>query len=69
MPLKRTAVAEGLYQTPEAPDLANSFIGFVERYGRSFEFGLATRHTLAHRPLDTDRRHGRHPSAHARSVG
>ena len=51
--LKRMAVAEGLYSTKEAPDLANSFIGFVEQNGRSFELGLATRHGLAHRPLDT----------------
>jgi heterodisulfide reductase subunit C len=51
--LKRMAVSEGLYSTKEAPDLANSFIGFVEQNGRSFEFGLATRHGLAHRPLDT----------------
>lgn len=51
--LKRMAVAEGLYTDRDAPDWSNSFIGYVEQYGRSFEFGLATRYHLTHNPLDT----------------
>lgn len=53
--LKRMAVQEKLYQesdAAEAPDFSNTFIEYVERYGRSFEFGLATRHHLRHHPLD-----------------
>jgi len=49
--LKRMSVAAGLYEDSTAPDLSDTFVGYVERYGRSFEFGLATRHNLRHRPL------------------
>ena len=49
--LKRMAVAEGLYEDRDAPDFSSSFIGYVEQYGRSFEFGLATRYHLSHHPL------------------
>ena len=49
--LKRMAVREKLYDDRDAPDWSQSFIGFVETYGRSFEFGLATRYHLTHRPL------------------
>ena len=49
--LKRLAVKEKLYDDSSAPDFSNSFIGFVENYGRSFEFGLATRYHLTHQPL------------------
>lgn len=49
--LKRMAVAEGLYEERDAPDWSTSFIGYVEQYGRSFEFGLATRYHLSHKPL------------------
>jgi heterodisulfide reductase subunit C/quinone-modifying oxidoreductase subunit QmoC len=45
------AVKEKLYDDSSAPDFSNSFIGFVENYGRSFEFGLATRYHLTHQPL------------------
>ena len=49
--LKRMAVRERLYDDRDAPDWSQSFIGYVETYGRSFEFGLATRYHLTHSPL------------------
>lgn len=49
--LKRMAIREGLYREPDLPDFSKTFIGFVERYGRSFELGLATRYHLTHHPL------------------
>ena len=49
--LKRMAIASGRYRENDHVDFSNSFIGFVERYGRSFEFGLATRYHLTHHPL------------------
>ncbi|TFH36636.1 MAG: 4Fe-4S dicluster domain-containing protein [Anaerolineales bacterium] len=49
--LKRLAVKEKLYDDSSAPDFSNSFIGYVENYGRSFELGLATRYHLTHQPL------------------
>lgn len=49
--LKQMAVARGFYRDDPHVDFSNSFIGFVERYGRSFEFGLATRYHLTHHPL------------------
>ena len=49
--LKRMAVREKLYDDRDAPDWSQSFIGFVEAYGRSFEFGLATRYHLTHQQL------------------
>lgn len=53
--LKRLAIREGHYQdaqTSRAPGFAKTFMGHVERYGRSFELGLITRYYLRHRPLD-----------------
>jgi heterodisulfide reductase subunit C len=49
--LKRMAVRAKVYDDTDAPDFSESFIGFVENYGRSFEFGLATRYHLTHKPL------------------
>ena len=49
--LKRMAIAKGKYRESEHVDWSNSFIGLVERYGRSFELGLATRYHLLHNPL------------------
>ncbi len=49
--LKRMSVEAGLFEDSTAPDLSETFVDYVERYGRSFEFGLATRHNLRHRPL------------------
>ncbi|MEA3335329.1 MAG: 4Fe-4S dicluster domain-containing protein [Chloroflexota bacterium] len=53
--LKRMAIQEGYYRESSAslaPDFSETFIDFVEDYGRSFELGLATRYHLRHRPLN-----------------
>lgn len=47
--LKSMAIREKRYDDSTAPDFSQTFIGYVENYGRSFEFGLATRHNLKHR--------------------
>jgi len=49
--LKQMAIKARLYDDSDAPDFSQSFIGFVENYGRSFEVGLATRYHLTHKPL------------------
>lgn len=59
--LKRMAISEGLYgelEAGNAPEFSETFIDFVENYGRSFELGLVTRHYLRHRPLDAVRKAG-----------
>jgi heterodisulfide reductase subunit C len=56
--LKRMAVASGQYHQDAHTDFSNSFIGYVEQYGRSFEFGLATRYHLTHQPLNMIRKSG-----------
>jgi heterodisulfide reductase subunit C len=52
--LKRMAIAENRYHDTDAPALAKTFTGFVERYGRSYEAGLATGYHLLKRmkPLE-----------------
>jgi heterodisulfide reductase subunit C len=49
--LKRLAIEQELHLKDDHADWSNSFIGYVEQYGRSFEFGLATRYHLTHHPL------------------
>ncbi|MEZ4515987.1 MAG: 4Fe-4S dicluster domain-containing protein [Chloroflexota bacterium] len=49
--LKSMAVEAGLYGDMTGADLSQTFVSMVENYGRSFEFGLATRHYLKHQPL------------------
>ena len=49
--LKSMAIEAKLYQDSTAPDFSQTFVDMVEEYGRSFEFGLATRHYLKHFPL------------------
>ncbi len=49
--LKNMAVKAKYYDSSDAPDFSESFIGFIEKYGRSFELGLATRYHLTHKPL------------------
>jgi len=49
--LKRIAIAEGRYKDTDAPALARTFTDMVERYGRSFELGLASRFYLLNKPL------------------
>jgi heterodisulfide reductase subunit C len=48
--LKSMAIENQLYEDSAGPALSQSFVGYVENYGRSFEFGLATRHVLRHQP-------------------
>jgi heterodisulfide reductase subunit C len=49
--LKRIALREGMAHRTDAPALARTFTGLLDRYGRSFEFGLASRYYLFNRPL------------------
>lgn len=49
--LKSMAIEAKLYKDSTAPDFSQTFVDMVENYGRSFEFGLATRHYLKHYPL------------------
>ena len=49
--LKRMSIAEHRYRHTDAPALARTFTDFVDKYGRSFEFGLATGYHLLHRPF------------------
>jgi heterodisulfide reductase subunit C len=49
--LKGMAIRARLYQDSTAPDFSRTFVDMVEQYGRSYEFGLATRHYLKHFPL------------------
>lgn len=50
--LKSMAIASGKVRDRTAQDFSESFIGYVDGYGRSFEFGLATRHYLRHQPRE-----------------
>jgi heterodisulfide reductase subunit C/quinone-modifying oxidoreductase subunit QmoC len=49
--LKRMAIQKGLASENKAVDFSETFIGYMEGNGRSFELGLATRHYLRHRPM------------------
>jgi heterodisulfide reductase subunit C/quinone-modifying oxidoreductase subunit QmoC len=49
--LKGMAIRARLYQDAKAPEFSQTFVDNVEAYGRSYEFGLATRHYLKHFPL------------------
>lgn len=49
--LKSMAIESEFREAKTGSDLAQSFVDYVETYGRSFEFGLATRHYLRHQPL------------------
>jgi heterodisulfide reductase subunit C len=49
--LKGMAIESDLFRNSTAPDFSRTFVDMVENYGRSFEFGLATRHYLKHFPL------------------
>ena len=44
--LKRMSMAEQRYKNTDAPALARTFTDFVDKYGRSFEAGLATGYHL-----------------------
>lgn len=49
--LKSMAIQAKLYKDSTAPDFSQTFVDMVETYGRSYEFGLATRHYLKHFPF------------------
>jgi len=49
--LKGMAIESKLFRDSTAPDFSQTFVDMVEEYGRSFEFGLASRHYLKHFPL------------------
>jgi heterodisulfide reductase subunit C/quinone-modifying oxidoreductase subunit QmoC len=49
--LKRLAIRDGLAKDTDAPALARTFTGLLDRYGRSFELGLASRYYLFQKPL------------------
>ena len=48
--LKRLATRGATYKNTDAPALAKTFTDLVEGYGRSFEFGLASRYYFFNRP-------------------
>lgn len=53
--LKRMSIKEGLFRNSsasDAPGFSQTFMDYVEDYGRSFELGLATRYHLSYHPLD-----------------
>jgi heterodisulfide reductase subunit C len=56
--LKRLAIRAGLVKSSDASALAHVFTVMVERYGRSFEFGIATRYLLLHHPISAMRMGG-----------
>jgi heterodisulfide reductase subunit C len=49
--LKSMAIKANRYQEKIAVGFSQAFVDYVENYGRSFEFGLATRHYIRHQPL------------------
>ncbi|MBK7454414.1 MAG: 4Fe-4S dicluster domain-containing protein [Anaerolineales bacterium] len=49
--IKAMAIHEKNFADTTASDFSETFVEMVEKYGRSFEFGLATRHYLKHQPL------------------
>jgi len=53
--LKRMAIQQGFSRQTSAkgaPEFSQTFMDYVENYGRSFELGLATRYHLTQHPLD-----------------
>jgi heterodisulfide reductase subunit C len=49
--LKRLSIAGGYAKETDAPALARTFTDLIDRYGRSFELGLASRYYLFNKPL------------------
>ncbi len=49
--LKSMAIEAGLFHDASLPDFSETFVDYVEKYGRSFELGLATRFNLRHHPI------------------
>lgn len=56
--IKQKAIESGKYSEDAHAEWSTSFIGFIEQYGRSFEFGLATRYHLRYHPMRTMRQSG-----------
>jgi len=49
--LKNMSLEAKLFDNPTASDFSKTFISMVERYGRSFEIGLAGLHNTTHLKL------------------
>jgi heterodisulfide reductase subunit C len=49
--LKRISISEGMAKDTDAPALARTFTDLLDKYGRSFEFGLASRFYLFNKPF------------------
>lgn len=49
--LKRISIRDGKYRNTDAPALAKTFTDLLDRYGRSFELGLASRFYLFNKPF------------------
>jgi len=49
--LKRISIREKKYKGTDGPALARTFTKLVEKYGRSFEFGLASKFYFLNKPL------------------
>jgi heterodisulfide reductase subunit C len=49
--IKRIAIAEGAFHDTSAPALAKTFTDLIEKFGRSFELGLASKYYLLNRPI------------------
>jgi hypothetical protein len=49
--LKNLAIEKGMSRVNPAKNFSETFIGYVENNGRSFEFGLATIQSLRHMPM------------------
>lgn len=49
--LKRMSIADNLARNTDAPALAKTFTDMLDKYGRSFELGLASRFYLFNKPM------------------
>ena len=49
--IKAIATREGIQPEKTGSDFSRTFVGNIERYGRSYEMGLVARHYLRHYPL------------------
>lgn len=56
--LKSIAIEEGYVSENTAAELSETFLGYVDSYGRSYEMGLATRFYLRHHPVEFSRMAG-----------
>ncbi len=52
--LKELAVKHGLMKITDAYDFSKTFVNMVEKYGRSFDFGLSLRYHLTHNSMNED---------------